>query len=352
MVWLGRRIDPKDSLANRSLGSEKEDGARNESAGETIANPDAQKVGGPIEQFQPREPFFRLDKVILPETTLQQLIILKNRIVHHKVLYEDWGLKKIDPFGKRVAVNLYGPPGTGKTMLAEALASDLGKKIIDVSYAEIESKYVGETGKNIVAAFRKAAESDAMLFFDEADSILGRRMTNVTQAADQAVNVSRAVMLKQLDAFDGIVVFATNLARNFDGAFVRRILQHIEIPLPDQGCRDRLWRLFIDPVVPGYGDLDWNALAEKSDGLSGGDMKNAVIAAFSEAVGRPEPERKVGMADLLTAIESVRKAKHDIGQRDPGAGARYGGRRIIKDEIISKEEAKKDAETTEDDERQ
>jgi hypothetical protein len=143
-------------------------------------------------------------------------------------MYDDFGLGEIDPYGGRTAINLYGPPGTGKSFAADAIANELGMGIIRVSYAEIESKYVGETPKNIKAAFQKARETNALLFFDEADSVLGRRLTSVTQSTDHAVNVSRSVMLLELDRFSGVTVFATNLAVNYDPAFVRRILGHIE----------------------------------------------------------------------------------------------------------------------------
>ncbi len=210
----------------------------------------------------------------------------------------------------------YGLPGTGKTLCAEALTAELGKNVIEVNYAEIESKYVGETPKNIRAAFRRAQETDSVLFFDEADSILGRRMTNVTQAADHGVNVSRAVMLKQLDAFTGVVIFATNLAKNFDGAFVRRILQHIEVPPPDTEGRLAIWKKMFSSVVPGRDTIDWQTVAIDSDGLVGGEIKNAVIISLSEVANRSGSERTLKMDDLKKAIEDVRRAKKDIGRYD------------------------------------
>lgn len=168
--------------------------------------------------------------MVLSKETAQEIDSVCAKIEYHSVLYDEWGLSTIDPRGDRVAVSLYGPPGTGKTMCAEALAHRFGKPILEVDYADVESKYVGETPKNIRAAFKRAQECGALLFFDEADSILGKRMTNVTQSADHSVNVSRAVMLRQMDLFSGIVVFATNLARNYGPAFVRRIPYHIYMP--------------------------------------------------------------------------------------------------------------------------
>ncbi|MEI6233302.1 MAG: ATP-binding protein [Planctomycetota bacterium] len=309
MSTFGTRIPPQDSIA-RLRGTPVTSNGNEKKSAEPI------EAAPLIESFQPRDPMFKLKDIILPERAKRDLEVLKSRIRNHSLLYDDWGVRAIDPCGVALAVNFYGQPGTGKTMCAEALAADLGKKIIEVNYAEIESKFVGETPKNIRAAFLKAQETDSILFFDEADSILGRRMTNVTQAADHGVNVSRAVMLKQLDAFHGIVIFATNLAKNFDGAFVRRILQHIEIPLPDLDGRGKIWRHMISPAVPGRDALDWEQLAVSSDGLSGGEIKNAVIICLSEVANRTGAERVVALADVLRAVEDVRRAKKDIGRYD------------------------------------
>ncbi len=266
--------------------------------------------------FVAREPVYSLKNLVLDGKTAQRLESLKNRFRTHRLVYEDWGLGETDPSGRHIAFNLYGPPGTGKTMCVEALAREWGKKLIDVSYAEIESKYVGETGKNIVAAFKAANGQNALLFFDEADSILGQRMTSVTQAADQAVNVARAVMLKQLDAFDGIVAFATNLARNFDNAFVRRIPIHIEIPLPDETGRRRILETILPAKIPFKNRIDFALLAAKTPGLSGGDLKNVAVNAVSDLAVRPW---QTMAANAITAVfvaqaETTAKAKRDVGR--------------------------------------
>ena len=266
--------------------------------------------------FTAREPLYSLKNLVLDEATAVRLESLKNRFRTHDLVCGEWGLGEIDPSGKHIAFNLYGPPGTGKTMCVEALAREWGRKLIDVSYAEIESKYVGETGKNIVAAFKAAKEQDALLFFDEADSILGQRMTSVTQAADQAVNVARAVMLKQLDAFDGIVAFATNLARNFDNAFVRRIPIHIEIPLPDEAGRKRILETIVPDKVPFKAKLDFAALAAQTPGLSGGDLKNAVVNAISDLAAKPWQGMDSATITAVFAAQaaSTTKAKRNVGR--------------------------------------
>jgi len=304
---FGRRVRPNDAPPKPSAGAP---------APERSAAP--QKPLTSQETFRPRKPAFTLEQVVLPAATRERILELFSLVEHRDALYEGWGLKQIDPTGRRVAVNFYGPPGTGKTLCADAMASHFSKTIIDVNYAEIESKYVGETPKNIVAAFDEARATDSVIFFDEADSILGRRLTSVTQAADQAVNVSRAVMMKQLDAFEGLVVFATNLAKNFDGAFVRRIPYHIELPLPDEPSRAELWQLLIPNKVEGKSALDFAALARASTGLAGGDIRNAILKAAAKAIRRQGADRYLKLDDLFGAIEHVQQAKSAVGA-DPEA---------------------------------
>lgn len=315
-------IDPKDSLDARKA-------SPNPPPREEPRKPDKEEAK-PSLSFMARDPLYALKNLVLDERTTLRLQSLKNRFKTHALVYDEWGLGELDPSGRHIAFNLYGPPGTGKTMCVEALAREWGKKLIDVSYAEIESKYVGETGKNIVAAFKAAKEQDALLFFDEADSILGQRMTSVTQAADQAVNVARAVMLKQLDAFDGIVAFATNLARNFDGAFVRRIPIHIEIPLPDETGRRRILETILPDKVPFKGKIDLVSLAAQTPGLSGGDLKNVVVNAVSDLAAQPwQTMDSVSLTAVFTRhAEATTKSKRDVGHYP-----------IVTEEVVSLKES-------------
>lgn len=264
--------------------------------------------------FTVEAPRRRLQDLILPEETMQQLRGMLTKIRYHRVLYEDFGLSDVDPYGGRTALNLYGPPGTGKSFATEAMADELGMGLIRANYAEIESKYVGETAKNIRAAFKKATEAQALLFFDEADSILGRRLSNVRQSTDHAVNVSRSVMLLELDRFSGVTVFATNLASNYDTAFVRRILGHIEMPLPDAEGRARLWRYHVPERMPAaLSSEDWARLVAESDGLAGGDILNIVINAAAMALEREGPACTIVLGDFLAAMEAGKRAKREIG---------------------------------------
>ena len=167
-------------------------------------------------------------------------------------------------------------------MAAHAIAKNLGRKILIVNYADIESKFVGETPKNIRKAFEAAKKSDSILFFDEADAILSKRVTNMTQAVDVSVNQTRSVMLMLMNEFQDFIIFATNFIENFDAAFMRRISIHIKFTLPDEECRKKLWRMYTPLEVPN--NLDFDELAKKFDGISGSDISNAILnAAFKAA---------------------------------------------------------------------
>lgn len=264
--------------------------------------------------FSIEPPRRRLADLILPPETRAQFDNLLTKIRYHHILYDEFGLSEIDPYGGRTAINLYGPPGTGKTFAAEAVAHELGMGLLRVNYAEIESKFVGETPKNIQAAFQKAQEANALLFFDEADSILGKRLTNVSQSTDHAVNVSRSVMLLELDRFRGVAVFATNLAANYDTAFVRRILGHIAMPLPDAAARHQLWQAHIPARLPTtLQEKDWPRLVRATAGLSGGDILNSVLLAAAAAIQREGLQCRVQTTDFLTAVAITKKAKREIG---------------------------------------
>ncbi len=281
-------------------------GTRAESEAEIAKRLDLFTVETPRRQFK---------DLILPDHTRQQFNSLLTKIRYHRVLYEDFGLSEIDPYGGRTAINLYGPPGTGKSFAADATANELGMGIIRANYAEIESKYVGETAKNIKAAFQKAKETGALLFFDEADSILGRRLSNVRQSTDHAVNVSRSVMLLELDQFSGVTVFATNLASNYDTAFIRRILGHIEMPLPDADQRLRLWQYHLPARLPvQLAEADWARLVMETEGLAGGDILNIVVNAASMALDREGIGCQITVKDFSRAIGISKRAKEEVGQ--------------------------------------
>ena len=257
------------------------------------------------EIFIPREPKWTLDEIILPEEVHAQILDVATYAENSHRVFELWGFKRTHKFSRRIGINLYGAPGTGKTMAAHAIAKYLGRKILIVNYADIESKFVGETPKNIRKAFEAAKNSDSILFFDEADAILSKRVTNMTQAVDVSVNQTRSVMLMLMNEFQDFIIFATNFISNFDPAFMRRISIHIEFTLPDVECRKKLWRMYTPREVPN--NLDFDELAEKFDGLSGSDISNAMLNAAFKAARLKADE--LDKALVFEAVENILASK-------------------------------------------
>ncbi len=232
--------------------------------------------------FIPEEPRHSLDDIILAQSVKDKIIDVATYAENSYKVFEIWGFKNTHKYSKRIGVNLYGAPGTGKTMAAHAIAKQLGRKILIVNYADIESKYVGETPKNIRKAFEAAKTSNSILFFDEADAILSKRVTNMTQAVDVSVNQTRSVMLMLMNEYRDFIIFATNFIENFDPAFMRRISMHIKFELPDEECRKKLWEMYIPNKLPN--NIDPAEIAKKYEGLSGSDISNAMLnAAFKAA---------------------------------------------------------------------
>lgn len=259
-------------------------------------------------------PKTNLSNLVAPQKTMEQIRSLLTKVKNYDLLYNKFGLKEIDRTGGRTLINLYGPPGTGKSFAAEAIANELGKKIIKANYAEIESKFVGETPKNIKEIFKMAKKEDAIVLFDEADSILGKRLSSVKQSTDHAVNVSKSVMLLEMDNFDGIMIFTTNFGENYDAAFVRRIIGHIEFDLPDTDNRKQIFLNLIPQKLPvDITDDEINVLMEMAEGLAGGDLVNVVLYASSSAVERDGENCKVTFGDFEKACILIKKAKNDIG---------------------------------------
>lgn len=230
-----------------------------------------------VPKWELTHPRHTLNDLILPVQTNTQLLDVISFFQNQELLFHKWGLEERFPVQKGLAINLYGPPGTGKTVAAHALASALHLSMICVDYAEIESKYVGETSKNLSGLFKLATEQNAVIFFDEADALLSKRVTNMTSATDVSVNQTRSVLLNLLNDYQGVIIFATNFIQNFDTAFLRRIKYHIRFYLPDAVLREKLWRMYVPKRMPCH--ADFALLAQKYDGISGSDIANAVLSA-------------------------------------------------------------------------
>ena len=276
---------------------------------------------------------YNLDDIIIPQSTKEKILDVADYTENSRTVFEDWGLKYTHKYSKRIGINLYGEPGTGKTMAAHAIANYLNRKILIVNYADIESKYVGETPKNIRRAFEVAKETNSILFFDEADAILSRRVTNMSNATDVSVNQTRSVMLMLMNEYEDFIIFATNFIENFDPAFMRRISVHIKFELPDLECRQRLWEKYIPEQLPT--DLDIEEISRKFSGISGSDISNAVLTASFKAA-----RRKVGRVPkeyFFEAIEDILKSKEANRKNEVTVEKRVVSEEYVKNQIRTKD---------------
>jgi SpoVK/Ycf46/Vps4 family AAA+-type ATPase len=193
------------------------------------------------------------------------------------VVHETWGFEQKIAGGRGLTVLFAGPPGTGKTMAAEVLAHTLGVDLYVIDLSTVVSKFIGETEKNLSRIFDEAATSNAVLFFDEADALFGRR-TQVRDAHDRYANLETSYLLQKLEEHEGVVVLATNLRKNMDEAFTRRLHATVDFPVPDVADRLRLWRQVWPEATPRDPALDLELLARKVD-LPGGNIRNIALAA-------------------------------------------------------------------------
>ncbi|XZF60949.1 MAG: ATP-binding protein [Gloeotrichia echinulata DVL01] len=238
------------------------------------------------------QPKWTLEEVALSKSTLDQIDQMVAYIQNRDKLLTDWQFNRFLKTGSALSINFFGIPGTGKSITAEAIAHKLGMSIIRANYGELESSFVGGTSDNLASIFKTAEETKSLLFFDEADAVLSRRISNLSQAADHGVNSAKSTLLTLLDKFNGIIVFATNLFDNYDEAFLRRILFNIEFLAPDLAMREQLWRFHLSKNVPK--EVSYELLADISEGLCGGDIKNITI--------------KLGLKLLTGKVKSIDEA--------------------------------------------
>jgi SpoVK/Ycf46/Vps4 family AAA+-type ATPase len=278
-----------------------------------------------VEAIEPRRTF---DDVVLPETTLRSLNHALALVRKHDLIFRQWGLAERHSSGLGLAFHFAGPPGTGKTICAEALAYTLDQRLLVVRYAELESRWVGQTAKHVASVFRAAERQNAVLFFDEADAIAGRRFTSMSAAYEREANAIVNVLLHELESFDGVVIFATNLAANIDPAFERRIRTHILFDMPNAEERERIWRVQLHArKTPLADDVDFKALAERYP-RSGGDIKNAVLKAAQIATTEPGPdtEKRIHQRHFVQGMEEVLAGEGVMSQSlFDVAGAGQGG---------------------------
>ena len=265
-----------------------------------------------VDPVVPRRTF---DDVILPPATRRALDQALAHVTQHDLIFNQWGLGERHPAGLALAFNFAGPSGTGKTICAEAIAHALGRRLLVVRYTEVESMWYGETPKNVAAVFRLAREQGAVLFFDEADAIAARRSSSVDQAQARESNLVVSVLLQELERHPGVVIFATNLAANFDPAFERRIRAHVLFEMPGAVERTAIWRVQMHRRTPLSDDVDFRQLAERYE-VTGGDIRNAVLKAALAAAAEPgaDAQKKITQRHLDEAMGDVIAGKQVMRQ--------------------------------------
>jgi AAA+ superfamily predicted ATPase len=227
-------------------------------------------------------PRFTLEDIVLPRRRKSQLEEILSYVKYRHLVLSEWGFEGNLALGKGLNILFEGESGTGKTMAAEVIAQELGLDLYKIDLSSIVSKYIGETEKNLGYMFKEAETSNAILFFDEADAIFGKR-SEIKDAHDRYANIEVNYLLQKLEEHSGITILATNLAQNIDDAFIRRIHFSIEFPFPDEEHRLRIWEKAFPANAPLNQDIDIGALS-KQFSVTGGAIKNiALKAAFRAA---------------------------------------------------------------------
>ncbi|HWU90490.1 MAG TPA: ATP-binding protein, partial [Kofleriaceae bacterium] len=222
----------------------------------------------------------RFAEMVLPDDVIDTLRDMIAMVRERAQILERWGYQRHLGISRGVSALFSGEPGTGKTMAASVVASELGLELVRIDLSAVVSKYVGETEKNLGKIFDEAQDAHAMLLFDEADSLFGKR-TELKTAQDRFANLEVNYILQRMESFDGVSVLTTNAESAIDPALQRRLNFRIRFPEPEQGEREQLWRRLLPPQAGLHDDahrIDFHALAERFD-MTGGYIKNAVVRA-------------------------------------------------------------------------
>ena len=246
------------------------------------------------------EPCFNWDDIVLPETARLQLHDIASQVGHRALVYEKWGFGARLSRGRGISALFSGPPGTGKTMAADVLANELRLDLYRIDLSQVVSKYIGETEKNLRRVFDAAEQSGAVLFFDEADALFGKR-SEVKDSHDRYANIEVSYLLQRMEDYRGLAILATNRKSLLDDAFLRRLRFHVEFPFPRSDDRRAIWVKSF-PAESRHrlasGDLDFLSRLE----IAGGNIRNVVLNAAFLAAAEP-PERAVTLRHVLRATK-------------------------------------------------
>ncbi len=240
---------------------------------------------------------FHWADLVVPERQQVLLRSISAYLRHRDRVLSDWGYEKTVARTQGLKVLFAGESGTGKTMGAQVLGAELGLDLYRVDLATVVSKYIGETEKNLEKIFSAADGSNAILFFDEADALFGKR-SEVSDSHDRYANIEVAYLLQRMEAYPGAVILATNYKRNIDDAFIRRLDFVVDFPFPEAEDRKRIWALVIPDEAPVEDDVDLDFLATQFK-LSGGAIRNCSLAAAFQAA---DEDTAIGMPHLVRAV--------------------------------------------------
>jgi hypothetical protein len=248
----------------------------------------------------------RWDDIVLPPEKIRQLKELCASVKYRSVVYGDWGYDSKFSLGRGVHALFTGASGTGKTMAAEIISVELGLDLHKIDLSAVVSKYIGETEKNLAQIFDEAERCNVILFFDEADALMGKR-SEVKDAHDRLANIEIAYLLQRMEEFEGVSLLASNLRKNIDDAFIRRLRHIVEFPFPDRLSRKKIWMKIWPPRAPLAKDIDYDFLSCQFE-LAGGSIRNIALNASiaAAAAGRP-----IAMSNILPA---VRREFHKMGK--------------------------------------
>lgn len=277
--------------------------------------------------FEAINPDCTLDDVVMNDDEKASLLQALTIITHKDLIFKEWGFEKIDKNTKSILC-FHGAPGTGKTMCANAVADYLGKKILIGSYSKIQSKFVGDGEKNLVAYFKAAQDQDAVLFIDEADTFLSRRLPSSNENSKHYNSMSNE-LFQLIENFNGCIVFASNHIKDFDPAVISRIIEPIEFKLPDKATRVKIIRKHIPPKAPiTLSDDEISLLADLTDGFSGRDIRKAALlfvasAAYNHCVMANEKSEEIllDFKEIEQAFVSVKKNKDNLKKSISGISA-------------------------------
>lgn len=246
------------------------------------------------------------DNCILPDK-VREIIEEALTIVLRADVFEKWGINDHFEKGLTNSILIYGPPGTGKTMVSESIASILGLNLMKITNADIQSNIPGQTERNISKSFKKAKDENAVVMFDECDSVLYNRNA---VGAILAAEINHLLM--EIERFEGVVLLTTNRLHKLDEALQRRIIAKVELPFPDKKIREKIWKKLIPDKMP-IDEINFTLLAKAE--LSGGEIKNAILLSARKTIA--QNRKKVDMSDFIASIENILKSKKEFEEVQP-----------------------------------